>query len=101
MQEPDMQQLLKQLVWDYKISAADLKALIEGRKETAGHYKRRDIFKKILESYSWFTVLQIFTVEQIHELLTEELVKSLRTPSLQQKYAFIRKRLQETIPVTG
>lgn len=93
--------LYRQLVWDYRISADDLAALIEGRKERAGHYTRSDIFKKILESYSWFTVLKIFTPAQVQELLSDDLIKSLRMPSLQQKYAFIQKRLRETLPVTG
>ncbi len=90
-----------QLAWDYNISANELAALIRGEKESAGHYTRSKIFKKILESYSWYTVLQLFTPAQIQELLTEDLIKSLRMPSLQHKYAFIRKRLQETLQVTG
>lgn len=93
--------LFRQLAWDYNISAEDLVAVIQGRKESAGHYTRSKIFQKTIESYSWFTVLQLFTPSQIHELLTDDLVKSLRMPSLQKKYAFIRKRLQETLPVTG
>ena len=93
--------LFQQLAWDYDIPASDIKAVVEGSKESAGHYNRKDIFKKILESYSWFTVLQLYTPNQVQELLTEDLIKSLRMPSLQKKYAFIRKRLQETIPVTG
>ena len=93
--------LYRQLAWDYNIPANDIKALIEGKNVFAGHYDRNDIFKKVIESYSWFTVLELYKVDQIHELLTEELINSLRTPSLHQKYAFIRKRLQETVPVTG
>jgi hypothetical protein len=93
--------LLRQLAWDYNIPAGDLLAVIQGRKESAGHYSQSKIFKKILESYSWFTVLQLFTPAQVKELLTDDLVKSLRMPSLQQKYAYIQKRLRETLPVTG
>ena len=101
MNDSNLRQLFEQLAWDYTLSADDLAAVINGRKESAGHYKRRDIFKKILESYSWFTVLKIFTPIQVQELLTDDLIKSLRMPSLQQKYAFIQKRLQETLPVSG
>jgi hypothetical protein len=94
-------QLYRQLAWDYHFSAEDIADLISGRKEIIGHYRRQDIFRKILESYSWFTVLQLFTPGQIQGMLTEELIESLRMPSLRKKYAFIRKRLQETLPVTG
>ena len=93
--------LYRQLAWDYDIAADDLVAVIQGRKKNAGHYTQKYIFKKALESYSWFTVLQLFTPAQIQELLTEDLIKSLRIHSLQRKYAFIQKRLRETLQVTG
>jgi hypothetical protein len=85
-------ELCRQLAWDYSISVDDTNALIRGEKESAGHYTQAEIFKKVLESYSWFTVLDLFTIDQIQELLTDDLIKSLRMPSLRKKYAFIKKR---------
>ena len=97
MHEDIHQQIYRQLAWDYNLPAEDIAALIRGEKKNVAHYSKRDIFKKVLESYSWFTVLQLFDPVQVKELLTEDLVKSLRMPSLRKKYAFIRKRLQETL----
>ena len=94
-------QLCRQLTWDYRLSADDIAALISGEKVSVGHYTRKGIFKKVIESYSWFTVLQLYTPAQIQELLTEDLIKNLRMISLRKKYAFIRKRLQEALPVPG
>lgn len=95
------EKLIKQLLWDYNIAVEDAMAVLEGKKKQAGHYTREKLFIKILESYSWFTILQIFTPEEIKKLLTTSLVSKLRSPSLQKKYEFVRKRLQEVIPSAG
>jgi hypothetical protein len=99
-QEIDLQ-LCRRIGWDYQLPPEEIALLILGKKDRAGHYTRKDLFKKVLESYSWFTVLRLYSPEIVQELLTDEIIKSLRMPSLRQHYAFIRKRLQETLPVTG
>ena len=90
-------ELYRQLMWDYTISEKEIEDVFSGRKEFAGHYNRFTLFRKILETYSWFTILQIFSIEE----LTEEVIKSLRMASLRKQYEFVQKRLQEVIPVTG
>jgi hypothetical protein len=94
-------ELLKQLMWDYSISPVDLEAVLDGRRVRAGHYDRSMLFLKIIETYPWFTVIQLFTPEDIRNLLTENVIKKLRVPSLRKKYDFIYRRLQEVIPTAG
>lgn len=99
--KPNELHLYRQLSWDYKIPAEDIVLLINGQLDRVGHYTRKDIFKKALESYSWFTVLRLFSPEQVLELLTDDLIQSLRMPSLRKHYAFIKKRLQENLSSAG
>ncbi len=101
MTDTNRRQLYAQLAWDYHISAEALENVIQGVEETAGHYRQTDVFRKVLESYPWFTVLQLFAPGQVLALLTDDMIQSLRTPTLQQQYAFIRKRLSEVLPVAG
>jgi len=93
--------LLKRIVWDYNISEKDIEAVLKGRAEKAGHYTRSMLFLKILETYPWFTVLKLFSPEEIKDLLTDDLLKKMRSPALRKKYEFIRQRLQKVIPVAG
>ncbi|MFH0841470.1 MAG: hypothetical protein V1903_02495 [Bacteroidota bacterium] len=93
--------LLRQIIWDYNIPVEDIDAVLRGRMETAGHLTRSDIFRRILESYPWFTVLEIFTPEEIKALLNKDVIKKLRSPSLKKKYEFISRRLQEVILSAG
>ncbi len=93
--------LLKQILWDYNISAEDIEAVLRGDMKRAGHYNQEMIFLKILESYSWFTILQLFSPIQIKYLLTNQVIKKLRSPSLRLKYEFVQQRLQQLIPIAG
>jgi len=93
--------VLKQILWDYTISAEDIEAVLRGDMKQAGHYNQEMIFLKILESYSWFTVLQLFSPIQIKNLLTSQVIKKLRSPSLRLKYEFVQQRLQQVIPTAG
>lgn len=99
--EEYIKELCSGLVWDYSISAEDICALIKGEKDYVAHYNRSGIFRKSIETYPWFTVLELFSPADINDLLTDDLIKKLRTPSLQKSYAFIKRRLQETLPVAG
>ena len=100
MDKSERKKLLSQIVWDYDISSDDIELVLIGKKELAGHYTRENLFRKIIESYPWFTVLQLFTPNEIKLLLTDQTIRRLRSPSLRKKYEFVQKRLSEIIPVT-
>lgn len=93
--------ILKQILWDYAISVEDIEAVLQGDKKQAGHYNQEMIFLKILESYPWYTILQLFSPIQIKYLLTDQVIKKLRSPSLRIKYEFVQQRLQQVIPTAG
>jgi hypothetical protein len=93
--------LLDQILWDYNIPINDIDAVLQGRKDRAGHYSQEIIFQKLLESYSWFTIIQLLPPDSIRNLLTSEVINKLRSPSLRHQYEFVRKRLQQIIPPPG
>jgi hypothetical protein len=101
MNLPERQKLIGQILWDCTISTNDIDALMLGEIKVAGHYTRDMIFLRLIESYSWFTILQLFSICDIQYLLTNKLISKLRSPSLRQKYEFVRKRLQQTLPTSG
>lgn len=101
METAERNTILKQILWDYNISAEEIDAVLRGEMKQAGHFSRDMIFVKILESYSWFTILQLFSPYQIKSLLTTQVISRLRSPSLRRKYEFVQKRLQQIVPVAG
>jgi len=101
MTPEDKKNIFRQLGWDYNISPDDIQSVLEGKKSGAGHFNRETLFIRMLETYPWFTLLQVFTVDEIQKLLTGRVVEKLRSASLKQKYEFVRHRLQQIIPVAG
>lgn len=101
METTEKKQLLNQILWDYNIPTEDIEAVLKGEKKLAGHYTREMLFQRMLESYSWFTIIQLFTPIEIQYLLTSQTISKLRSPSLRQKYEFVQKRLHQIIPVAG
>lgn len=93
--------LFNQIAWDYKISPEELEAVLLDNSEKAGHYSKKDVFKKLVESYPWFTILNILPVESVQELLSDELIQKLRSASLRSKYTYVKSRLQSIIPSAG
>lgn len=89
--------LLRQIIWDYNIPAAEIDSVLKGNTEIAGHYNQSMLVRKIVESYPWFTVLELITPEELCKVLDNELIEKLRSPSLRKKYEFIQKRLPEII----
>ena len=85
-------------MWDYDISPEEVDKLIKGEIEYAGHYDIDSLFRKILETFPWFTVLKLFEIQTIKKLLTDKTIEKLRTPSLRKKYSYVKERLQEIIP---
>jgi len=88
-------------MWDYHISPEDVEAVLKGSNDSAGHYDKQAIFIKLLESYSWFTIVQLLSPLELRQMLTDDVVKKLRFKSLRTKYEFVQKRLQQIVPLAG
>lgn len=101
MEKTERNKLFRQIMWDYNISEDDIEALFSGERIKAGHYSRETLFRKMLESYSWFTLLNVFTPNEIRILLTNDVITGLRSEALKNKYEFIKQRLQEVISSSG
>jgi uncharacterized protein YfkK (UPF0435 family) len=91
--------IFRQIMWDYNISPIDVEAVLQGKRDTIGHYDKPAIFIKLLESFSWFTIVQLFSPGELRQLLSDDVVKKLRFKSLRTKYEFVQKRLQNLVPV--
>lgn len=93
--------LMRALMWDYDIPPEHCLEVLEGTREKAGHYTEETLFRKLLESYRWFTILKILSADRIAKLLTDRVIGSLRLKSITERYGFIKKELQRALQVAG
>jgi len=99
MNSKERHKLFRQIMWDYSISAVAIDEVLTDKKDLAGHYDKQSIFVKLLESYSWFTIVQLFSPEELRMLLSDDTIKKLRFKSLRSKYEFVQKSIQSLVPV--
>ena len=92
------EKIYRLLMWDYDISPEEVDKLVKGETEFAGHYDINNLFRKMLESFPWFTIIKLFEINTIAELLTDQIINKLRTQSLRKTYFYVKKRLHEIIP---
>lgn len=97
----DRHTIFRQIMWDYNISAVDVEEVLEGKRDTIEHYNKQAIFIKLLESFSWFTIVQLFSPDELRQLLSDDVIKKLRFKTLRTKYEFVQKRLQQLVPLAG
>ncbi len=90
--------VLQSVMWDYDISTSDMDKLLEGKIDKAGHYTREKLFTKMLAGLPWYTIIQLWPIENIKEMLTDEVIGALWPKSVQKQYQYVRKRLHETLP---
>jgi len=96
--DKNIEKIYRQLMWDYNISPEEVDKLIKGETKFAGHYDINNLFRKMLESFPWFIILQIFDIKTIQKLLTDNNINKLKMPDLRNKYKYVKNRLQEIIP---
>ena len=94
---PSPDKLFRALMWDYNISPQECIDVLEGRIPSAGHYTRESLFKKMLESFPWFTIIEMLNLNIIKELMTDSVIDSLRTEKLRRRYRFIHDKLSTAI----
>ena len=90
--------VLQSIMWDYDISPEEVDHLIDGTSAMAGHYNLGSLFIKMASGLPWFTILEIFGPQKSKELLKEENLRKIWPKSVQEKYRYVSKRLQEALP---
>ncbi len=91
---------MRSLMWDYNIPPEDCLEVLEGTREMAGHYTAETLFRKMLESYRWHTVIRLLPALRIVNLLSDSLINTLRFKTLQNHYKFIKDELPKALQAT-
>jgi hypothetical protein len=91
------EELIAKVLWDTNLGTKDVMPLLEDKVDQVSYLNKSAIFKRCLESYSWFTLLEIFSIEEVKQLLTKDLIAKLRSRALQKKYLFLYEYLQRTL----
>jgi len=84
-------QLIKNILWDVDMSPEEVMSMMTDIKRSD---ERRRIIVKLLTSYNWYTLLKIFTTEEMIEIINDnKVIDSIFPQSLKEKYKNAREIL--------
>jgi hypothetical protein len=87
----ETKELIKNILWDVDISPDEVLSLICDKKRIN---ESRRFIVKLLKSYSWYTLLKIFTIEEMIEIINDnKVIDSIFPQSLKEKYKNAREIL--------
>lgn len=94
---PERRKLLEQVCWDTHYDGDALNALLMGRVQVHGMLTRKRLLQRLLESYSWYTLLKLVTAAELSDLLKSDVIDGLRSKSLQRIYRHAQTQLQSAL----
>lgn len=102
MDKTEIRTCLQPILWDYQLDPYEFYETALGRRERVGWFTQERALLRMLERLSWYDLIQLFGIEHLTQLLTQELVSRIRIPQLREKYELARKALQgETVSFSG
>ena len=90
MEEEQVKKYLKQAFWDRVVDCEYLYDVLIKKVEDSKEITREKIYLRLLESYSWYTILDIVGSDCINEILAEDIVSKIWNKPLRVKYDYAR-----------
>ena len=94
--EDEIKKKLKAAFWDVNISADELYEILKSDCDFKKfHVDKKSIYCRILNTYGWYTILKIFSLQEIKSMLKDDVLIKLFPKSLKTKYQYVRRVLFE------
>jgi len=87
---PEMNEKLTALCWDTDVDPDQLSRLLRGDIEKVGHIDRANLFRRLLTTYDWYTLLALIPPDRLREALSEAVLDDLHPASLKERYRYAR-----------
>ena len=81
---------LTDVYWDADVDPEQLSLLLRGDIEKAGHIDRAGLFRRLLSTYDWYTLLALIPPDRLPEALSEEVLDHLYPATLKDRYRYAR-----------
>jgi len=84
---------LAALYWDTDVEPSQLEKLLRGDIDRIGHIDRINLYRRLLMTYDWYTLLALIPPERLGEALSESVIEHLHPASLKDRYLYARRIL--------
>ena len=90
----ELKRELRKVIWDYDIPDDEVLSIFKGEKKTFS-LTREKLYSRLLLSVSWYRLLDLFGLQKITELLSEDVLKYIWIAELRERFRYVRKVLNE------
>ena len=84
---------LKALYWDIDVDPDELSLLLTGKIERIGRIDRIHLYRRLLMTYDWYTLLTIIPQDRLQEALSKPVIEHLYPESLKNRYLYAKRVL--------
>ena len=86
---PEIRALLKRVVWDYAVDEDELCSIFEGKTSSFSLNKDK-LSARLLLSTKWYTLLDLFGIEGVKDLLTDEAIQWIWIKDVRERFIYVR-----------
>ena len=89
-QNAKMQDLTPKIYWDAEVEPEQIRRLLHGEIDRVGHIDRINLYRRLLMTYNWYTLLNLIPPDRLREALGEPVLKGIHPASLRDRYLYAR-----------
>ncbi|MCX5822816.1 MAG: hypothetical protein NTY86_04735 [Deltaproteobacteria bacterium] len=86
----DIPAKLTDVFWDTDVNPDRLLQLLRGEIEKVGHIDCVNLFRRLLTTYDWYTLLAMIPPDRLHEALSDAVLDHLHPAGLKDRYRYAR-----------
>ena len=80
--------------WDLNTNPDSLLRILNGEIEEADGIDKPHLYRRLLSTYDWYTLLKIVPPENLSQMLDDSVLHSLFPKNLKEKFLYARKLLR-------
>ena len=78
------------IVWDADVDPKQIGRLLRGEIDQAGNIDRISLYRRLLMTYDWYTLLALIPADRLREALSDAVLDRLYPASLKNRYIYAR-----------
>ena len=90
MTEKDQMEKLSPIYWDVDVDPDALQRLLRGDIERIGHIDRISLYRRLLMTYDWYTLLALIPPDKLREALSDPVLEHLHPANLRDRFIYAR-----------
>jgi len=90
MQNAKYKDLIPKIYWDADVDPEQIHRLLRGEIDHVGHIDRVNLFRRLLMTYDWYTLLALIPPDRLREALSASVLDRLYPASLKDRYIYAR-----------